>query len=379
MEKQLNADKNHWYHETQRSLHGELPVSSPAGTLHDGFLLGLNVAKDKQLQSALNPVDDIFVASSASYHKLFPEQVDLSEQVTLSLYDRLSTALTVAQATGVQRLCSHYAARLTPLSSNDASRQSNIRLAQITQYARQLASQPSLITAEALQQLLNVGLSASDIVVFSQIIGFISYQARVVAAISALAGYPPVVLPGFPTAEEAPAISLLSPPLQWQAHTSLALAAQLTSETDDHYPALLAYFDQATALQHEQLSREITLLQGAIPRTLTKLATLTVARVIGCRYSFSLAAQDLAASEVVEPLLAGIGDGKQLNTLSADQLAVVRLSHALTLSPERFAPLHLQPLRDAGWQIPALLALILTVAQQNWDLRLRYTLGSTAQ
>lgn len=86
--------------------------------------------------------------------------------MTLSPYDRLSTALTVAQVTGVQSLCSHYAARLAPLHSPDASRESNIRLAQITQYARQLASQPTLICRRALQQLGDVGLSPADIVTF---------------------------------------------------------------------------------------------------------------------------------------------------------------------------------------------------------------------
>ncbi|MCC3263942.1 hypothetical protein LLE87_37870, partial [Paenibacillus polymyxa] len=77
-------------------------------------------------------------------------------------------------------------------------RESNIRLAQITQYARQLASQPTLICRKALQQLGDVGLSPADIVTFSQIIGFVSYQARVVAGVAALAGRPAAGVPGFP-------------------------------------------------------------------------------------------------------------------------------------------------------------------------------------
>jgi uncharacterized protein YciW len=100
---------------------------------------------------------------------------------TLSAYDRLSTALTVAQACGVQRLCNHYAARLAPLPGPDSSRESNRRLAQITQYARQLASSPDVIDDKARNQLDEVGLSTYDIVVINQIIGFIGFQARVVA------------------------------------------------------------------------------------------------------------------------------------------------------------------------------------------------------
>jgi uncharacterized protein YciW len=60
--------------------------------------------------------------------------------------------LTVAQACGVQRLCNHYAALLAPLPGPDSSRESNRRLAQITQYARQLASSPDVIDDKAQQQ-----------------------------------------------------------------------------------------------------------------------------------------------------------------------------------------------------------------------------------
>lgn len=55
-----------------------------------------------------------------------------------------------------------------------------------------------LICHKALQQLGNVGLSPVDIVTFSQIIGFVSYQARVVGGVAALAGRPTVSIPSFP-------------------------------------------------------------------------------------------------------------------------------------------------------------------------------------
>lgn len=187
LRRQHNAQ---WYHETQSSVRGDQPLEPQAASIRDRFLLGLGAFADEALNSALTARGGVFNASLASYHVLFPDQIELTRIVTLSPYDRLSTALTVAQVTGVQSLCSHYAARLAPLYSPDASRESNIRLAQITQYARQLASQPTLICPKALQQLSDVGLSPADIVAFSQIIGFVSYQARVVAGVAALAGRP---------------------------------------------------------------------------------------------------------------------------------------------------------------------------------------------
>lgn len=162
------------------------------------FLLGVTENIAPTLQDTLYHEQPILTASDAMYQALFPTIIEINHTNTFSLYDRLSTALTVAQVTGIQRLCSHYALRLAPLPSPDASRESNIRLTQITQYARQLASQPTLIDRHALAQLHDVGLTDSDIIILSQIIGYVGYQARVVAGISALAGYPTVMLPGFP-------------------------------------------------------------------------------------------------------------------------------------------------------------------------------------
>lgn len=47
--------------------------------------------------------------------ELFPDQLTVTRSQTFTAYERLSTALTVAQVCGVQRLCNYYSARLTPL------------------------------------------------------------------------------------------------------------------------------------------------------------------------------------------------------------------------------------------------------------------------
>ncbi|VDZ62888.1 Uncharacterized protein conserved in bacteria [Serratia odorifera] len=199
MEALRRPHHNQWYHETQSSVRGDSPLQPQAAGVRDRFLLGLGEFADAALNNALIARAPVFSASLDSCRVLFPERVTLSRYVTLSPYDRLCTALTVAQVTGVQALCSHYAARLAPLDSPDASRESNIRLAQITQYARQLATHPTLICHKAVQQLSEVGLSTADIISFTQIIGFVSYQARVVAGVAALAGRPTALVPGFPS------------------------------------------------------------------------------------------------------------------------------------------------------------------------------------
>ncbi|MCU6219908.1 CMD domain-containing protein [Enterobacter cloacae] len=193
MEQRRFSGKGHWYHETQ-SNHAQtdvLPLVPEAANVDDRFLLDLALP------------DEIVAACSgwltparALCHLLFPLDIPVNRLHTLSAYDRLSTALTVAQACGVQRLCNHYAALLAPLPGPDSSRESNRRLAQITQYARQLASSPDVIDDKAQNQLDEVGLTTYDIVLISQIIGFIGFQARVVAVFQALLGHPVRWLPG---------------------------------------------------------------------------------------------------------------------------------------------------------------------------------------
>ncbi|MCR2307236.1 CMD domain-containing protein, partial [Salmonella enterica] len=90
----------------------------------------------------------------------------------------------------------YYSARLTPLPGPDSSRESNHRLAQITQYARQLASSPSIIDNRSRQHLNDVGLTAWDCVIINQIIGFIGFQARTIATFQAYLGHPVRWLPG---------------------------------------------------------------------------------------------------------------------------------------------------------------------------------------
>ena len=190
MEQRRFSGKGHWYHETQ-SNHAQpdvLPLVPEAANVDDRFLLDL--ALPDEIVAACTG----WLAPARSLcHQLLPLSLPVNRLRTLSAYDRLSTALTVAQACGVQRLCNHYAALLAPLPGPDSSRESNRRLAQITQYARQLASSPDVIDDKARNQLDEVGLSIYDVVVINQIIGF---QARVVAVFQALLGHPVRWLPG---------------------------------------------------------------------------------------------------------------------------------------------------------------------------------------
>ena len=385
MERLRRQHNAQWYHETQSSVRGDAPLEPQAATLRDRFLLGLGAFADEALNNALSARAGVFSASLAGYHALFPDQVPLSRYVTLSPYDRLSTALTVAQVTGVQSLCSHYAARLAPLHSPDASRESNIRLAQITQYARQLASQPTLIYRKALQQLADVGLSPADIVTFSQVIGFVSYQARVVAGVAALAGRPAVVVPGFPNVEDADGIAFSADELNWSARlppidAETAAAEQLDVLDQSHpqaraesYYLLLAH-DAATLRERNGVFNGINAEGYGLSSRLKALATLAVSRINGSRYCAATVAQELQDEGLVQALFAGLPQGLAY-TEDSVKLAVMRTAAELTRAPEKFTPQSVQPLFNSGLDQAQALEVILTVALYAWENRLRQTLG----
>ncbi|HFD3888276.1 CMD domain-containing protein [Serratia nevei] len=384
MERLRRQHNAQWYHETQSSVRGDAPLEPQAATLRDRFLLGLGAFADEALNAALGARAGVFNASLAGYHALFPDQVSLSRYVTLSPYDRLSTALTVAQVTGVQSLCSHYAARLAPLHSPDASRESNIRLAQITQYARQLASQPTLICRRALQQLGDVGLSPADIVTFSQIIGFVSYQARVVAGIAALAGRPAVVVPGFPNVEDADGVTFSTEELSWTARLppidTEAAAEQLDVLDQSHpqaraesYYLLLAH-DAAALRERNGVFNGINAEGYGLSSRLKALATLAVSRINGSRYCAATVAQELQDDGLAQALFAGLPQGLAF-TEDTVKRAVIHTAAELTRAPEKFTPQSVQPLFNSGLNQAQALEVILTTALYAWENRLRQTLG----
>lgn len=117
MEQRHITGKSHWYHETQSSTteYDVLPLVPEAAKVSDPFLLDVILEKET-LAPFLSWLDPARVLAV----DLFPDQLTVTRSQTFTAYERLSTALTVAQVCGVQRLCNYYSARLTPLPGPDS-------------------------------------------------------------------------------------------------------------------------------------------------------------------------------------------------------------------------------------------------------------------
>ncbi|MZJ54164.1 CMD domain-containing protein [Enterobacter hormaechei] len=325
MEQRRFSGKGHWYHETQ-SNHSQtdvLPLVPEAANVDDRFLLDLALPDDIAASCCgwLTPARTLC-------RLLFPLDTPVNRLHTLSAYDRLSTALTVSQACGVQRLCNHYAALLAPLPGPDSSRESNRRLAEITQYARQLASSPDVIDDKAQTQLDEVGLTTYDIVLINQIIGFTGFQARAVAVFQALLGHPVRWLPGH----------------HIQPHT---LPLSFTRWTATQPVVELKY---ASAVQLEALSR-----WQAEPA----LSALTP---VLCH----------------EPMLLNLTGEILVNHPQSEAQPSASLSAAQALlltSPDRFSAAQLTPLTEAGIPPGKAINLLTHGAFNGWLDRLRVALG----
>lgn len=365
MEQSRAHGKSHWYHETQARNQAAdvLPLVPEAAHVADRFLLDLTLPPfSAQTRRWLE------LSRQISAH-LFPDAVDVNRLNTFSAYERLSTALTVAQVFGVQRLCNHYAARLAPLPGPDSSRESNHRLAQITQYARQLAASPSIICTQSRLQLDAVGLTAPDIVLITQIVGFIGYQARVVAAGQALMGLPVRWLPGMPMQDDAPASCFDSPKGSWRpglACREATEAHQLSDELPQALTALLAWDESLRDMQAELIP------SLEVDQTLATLVALLNARVNGSVSCFQLNGAD-------ELLKAATLTGERaLKLWQPDNHlahAVIQAVLLIIRAPDRFSAAQFSPLTGHGLSVEQAFALLAWSGVCGWINRLKIGLG----
>ncbi|WP_308563890.1 CMD domain-containing protein [uncultured Klebsiella sp.] len=380
MEQRRIYGKNHWYHETQATICpvDVLPLVPEAADVEDRFLLDLVLPDDLRQAHArwLTPARQLADA-------LFPASVNDDRLPTFNAYDRLSTALTAAQVYGVQRLCNHYAARLAPLPGPDSSRESNRRLAQMTQYARQLASSPWVINAQARRQLDEVGLSRDDIILINQIIGFVGFQASAIAALQAAQGYPVRWLPGMSQQEDAPEESFISGDVDWEP----GIDDYGLGYENDEYLSLLAKWQNHPGLSDlapllaiqgpplDVLEQLLAHLSEAQP--FAAQAALVSARIngsISCFNAWAARCPDLA------PLTAALrGNEPDIHRWGKNHPIEYQILHSarlLTRAPDRFSTDRLTLLIEQGLSRTAAIDLLVWCGLCGWMNRLKIALGN---
>ncbi|ECD9444593.1 cytoplasmic protein [Salmonella enterica subsp. salamae] len=375
MEQCRKAGKSHWYHETQSTMSSQTTLSlmPEAAYVKDRFLLDLAVS-----ETALAPFESWLKPARQLADILFPRTVFNDRLHTFSAYERMSTALTAAQVFGVQRLCRHYAARLAPLPGPDASRESNQRLAQITQYARQLAGSPSVINTRAREQLAEVGLTARDTVLINQIIGFVGFQARVAAIFQAFCRLPVRELPGQEMQRFARAARFQNPQATWRPADSLVEYPPAHTKVRRQYSSSQCQM-MAPVLMHDPssfalLERILTsTLHTASPPSLLPFITLLTSRING-----SAACFNEQAAQPGEWRRAVITLRLEDDTARWElEPALTQAIQWLTRAPDRFSAAHFSPLLNRVGSSEQAINMLGWCGVCGWLNRLKIALGET--
>lgn len=385
MEQRRFSGKSQWYHETQssQSQANVQPLVPEAAHVDDRFLLDLNVS-------------DHYLATEASWlnvarrlsNVLLPDHVETNRLHSLSRYERLSTALTVAQVFGVQRLCNHYAARLAPESSRDSSRETNRRLTQITQFSRQLASQPTSISDASVIQFDECGLSVEDIITFVQIIGFIGFQAHTIAVWQAIHRLPIRYLPGFTDQQDADPGIFSRHGMTWKP--TLAPLERRYADADKLHALEISHaspvlHELADLLAYDALTLQtlgqLTHLFWPTTQALSDddlLVMMLVSRINGSPACFSDAA---AKWQGEQSLPDAIHHGEHaLCAWSHNhprERAIIQATQLLTRAPDRFSYAQLTPLFEHGFTEQQAVRLLVSSGLTGWVNRLKIGLGQT--
>lgn len=348
----------------------------------------------------------IVAATQGSYTAMWaPEVVGISEP------ERLLIALHASVLSGVPSLAQHYLARLQALNTpahDIAAAQSlapaaqalqpqQARLAALLAFTGKLINKPIEGDQQAVQSLVEAGLTPAAIVAVGQLIAFLSYQIRLVAGLAALhaAGAAPEALAQETPAAPAAAALLVNPirikgftneVLDWRAWVEpvrladaspeqlAALEAMSPTAKDQDYFLLLAH--QPTILLERSIAfNAIMFAPGGMPRAERELAATVESSLNGCVYCASVHAQRFEQLAKRNDLMAQVFEDPATAGETARERAIVRLSTAVSLTPAQLQAGDIASARAAGLNDGEILDLIHVVALFAWANRLMLNLG----
>jgi len=317
----------------------------------------------------------------------------------LPLDERLLVARLIAQLSGSAVLEAHYHQAWRAMESAPANEP---RLAEVLYFARTLTEHPVAGDRAALQRLCDAGLTTPAVVALAQLIGFVTYQVRVVAGLQAMAalGDADTAAPS----DDAPAAPFVHPanlpragvPLTANGYTSQSLGwrAWLPAIDLNHAtPAQLAVLDashpQARAsdyyllLAHQPhilsersaVFNAVMYAPGGLSRAERELASTVVSRVNGCVYCASVHALRFEQLAKRNDVIAQVFTNPQDAGTTPRERAIVQTAVVLTQSPADFDAARIQALYNMGCSTLEVLDLIHSIALFGWANRLMLNLG----
>lgn len=332
----------------------------------------------------------------------------------LTQAERLVLASEQAHVSGVNVLQAVYRARALTLESDaitpelrtilnqPGAQTGNARMDAMLHFVRTLALNPAESDQAALLAIPAAGLSLNDTVLLAQLIGFVSYQARLLVGVQAMNDMGGVAeAPAAAPADAAPFVhpANLPPPgeplrrngftsevLGWKAWLEVLNPETATPEqqhvlevshpkakTMDFYLVLAR--QPQVLLERSQAFNAIMYAPGGLSRAEREVAATAVSRSNGCVYCASVHAQRFEQLAKRNDVMAQLFDDPDTAGTNARERAIIQASLALTRAPGSFGKQNLQPLRDAGLSDLEILDMLHSAALFGWANRLMLNLG----
>lgn len=330
---------------------------------------------------------------------------------TLSQAERLVLAAEQARVSGITVLQQLYQQRAQALALPPALRRvldehgcttGDARLDAMRHFVHSLSLEPAQSDRQALLNIPAAGVSVDDTVLLAQLIGFVSYQARVIAGLQAMVaagsqGEVPVAdaaaAPAFvhPANLPAPGEPLrrngyTSETLDWKSWLPVLDPATATPDqqhtlnvshpkarTMDFY--LLLCRQPQVLLERSQAFNAIMYAPGGLSRAEREVAATAVSRVNGCVYCASVHAQRFEQLAKRNDVMAQIFDDPHTAGTQARERAIIQAAITLTRDPAGLGAAHIQALRAAGLNDLEVLDMLHAAALFGWANRLMLNLG----
>lgn len=330
----------------------------------------------------------------------------------LSQAERMVFAAEQARVSGIPALEAEYRARAIALGDavspalrrileTAGSTTGNARLDAMLHFVRTLALNPAHSDQATLLAIPAAGLSVDGTVLLAQLIGFVAYQARLLAGVQAMVALGGVAQHTAATTEAAPFVhpanlpapgeplrrnGFTSETLDWKAWLPVLDPATATpaqqkvlevshpkAKTMDFY--LLLGRQPEVLLERSQAFNAIMYAPGGLSRAEREVAATAVSRSNRCVYCASVHAQRFEQLAKRNDVMAQLFDDPDTAGTNARERAIIQASLVLTRTPAQLGAGHIQALRDAGLSDLEVLDMLHSAALFGWANRLMLNLG----
>jgi uncharacterized peroxidase-related enzyme len=313
-----------------------------------------------------------------------------ADESALGRLDRARIALAVANANHSAPLIARFTRLLADLDDadgaalvGDSERWSafGARTEALLEHAELMALDPEDAGTGEIAHLAGIGIAPATVVAASQVVAYVSYLARLLQGMAAIAGVQPSAetRPGFTATlggdETAFPVYIWVPSVQPAAVPAEAGNEEKTpAKWSPFYLTLL--HDPRVLEERTALYNAIMTGTGSLDRADRELAALATSLVTGCEYCASVHGRRQAQLSKDPSTAVALAQSGPSTLATPRQRAIVAAAAAAAVTPPAIGTADIALLREVGLDDDAVRDLIAVAAMFAWANRLMMTLGT---